>query len=147
RMHRILPTLSALLLAVFLAACAAPETTAAAPGATDSTVVADTPDATGVPNAPGVPGVPDVAGVPGVPGVPDLDRSCSVDSDCAVKDVGNCCGYFPACVNRDARPDPVAVRAACAASGMASVCGFREVEACSCVASTCEPASAAAVAP
>ena len=82
---------------------------------------------------------------PGPSGVPDLDRSCRVDTDCAVKNVGNCCGHFPACVNVDAQPDPAAVQAACAESGMASVCGFREIQACSCVASTCEPAASAGV--
>src|SRR5690554_5416507 len=69
-----------------------------------------------------------------------LDSSCRIDSDCQVKNVGNCCGYFPACVNKDARPDPEAVQARCAETGMASVCGFREIQACSCVQSRCEPA-------
>ncbi|MDH5822165.1 hypothetical protein QFW77_04065 [Luteimonas sp. RD2P54] len=67
-----------------------------------------------------------------------LDRSCAADADCVVKNVGNCCGYFPACVNRDAQPDPDAVRERCAAGGMASVCGFQEISACSCVANRCE---------
>ena len=79
---------------------------------------------------------------PAVPGVPELDRSCRVDSDCAVKDVGSCCGYSPSCVNSAAQPDPKAVQAACAESGMAGVCGFREIEACACVSNTCEPAMA-----
>ena len=81
---------------------------------------------------------------PAVTGVPELDRSCRVDSDCAIKDVGSCCGYSPACVNTAARPDPKAVQAACAESGMAGVCGFREIEACACVSNTCEPARAGA---
>lgn len=65
------------------------------------------------------------------------DRSCKVDADCAVKDVGNCCGHYPMCVNRDARTDPQAVRAQCARSGMASVCGFPEIAGCSCVQGQC----------
>jgi hypothetical protein len=73
-----------------------------------------------------------------VAGVPSLDRSCKVDADCAVKDVGSCCGYRPACVNADAKPDLAAVQAACAANGVMGTCGFREIEACSCVANTCE---------
>lgn len=79
---------------------------------------------------------------PAVHGVPELDRTCRVDSDCEVKDVGSCCGYSPACVNSAAQPDPKAVQAACAESGMAGVCGFREIEACACVSNTCEPARA-----
>lgn len=72
---------------------------------------------------------------------PAVSRACKVDADCAVKDVGSCCGYFPACVAKDARPDPAAVKAQCAASRMASTCGFREVTGCSCVAGTCQDAS------
>ena len=66
-----------------------------------------------------------------------VDASCRTDADCAVKDVGNCCGYFPACVNKDSPTNPAAVRAQCAKDGMASVCGFREISACSCNAGQC----------
>ena len=64
-------------------------------------------------------------------------RTCKVDSDCVVKDVGNCCGYFPACVHRNSPTDPAGVRAQCARSGMASVCGFQEISACRCVRNQC----------
>ncbi|HEU0152898.1 MAG TPA: hypothetical protein VFQ84_06100 [Arenimonas sp.] len=64
-------------------------------------------------------------------------RSCRTDSDCAVKDVGNCCGYFPMCVNKDARTDPAAVRAQCGKDGMSSICGFREISGCQCVDNRC----------
>ena len=66
-----------------------------------------------------------------------LDRSCKTDADCAVKDVGNCCGYYPACVNVNARTDPKAVQARCAKSGTASVCGFPVINGCSCVKGQC----------
>ena len=66
------------------------------------------------------------------------DRSCRTDADCAVKDVGNCCGRFPLCVNKDAKVDPAAVRAQCAKDGMASTCGFQEVGGCQCVQGRCE---------
>jgi hypothetical protein len=65
-------------------------------------------------------------------------RSCKTDSDCAVKDVGNCCGAYPMCVNKNAKTDPVAVRAQCAKDGMASVCGFQDISGCQCVKSQCE---------
>jgi hypothetical protein len=65
-------------------------------------------------------------------------RSCKVDSDCAVKNVGNCCGAFPSCVNKDAKTDPAAVQAQCAKAGIASVCGFQDVSGCRCVKSQCE---------
>ena len=101
------------LLALALGACAAPATDAGAPAGADP-----------------------VAAASGDP--LNLDTSCRVDSDCQVKNVGNCCGYFPACVNKDAQPDPQAVQARCAETGMASVCGFREIQACSCVESRCQ---------
>ena len=118
--------LLALLLALSLAACAAP--TASAP---------DAGNATPAP-APAPAPVADDATAAGTGRVPTLDTSCRVDSDCTVKDVGNCCGTFPACVNVDSPADPQAVMAECARSGMASVCGFREIQACACVESRCE---------
>ena len=35
---------------------------------------------------------------PGAPSV--VDASCKTDDDCAIKDVGSCFGYRPACVNK-----------------------------------------------
>lgn len=65
-------------------------------------------------------------------------RACRTDADCAVKDVGNCCGTYPMCVHKDAPVDPKAVQAQCARQGMSSVCGFREVRGCSCVQGQCQ---------
>lgn len=67
-------------------------------------------------------------------------RSCRVDADCAVRNVGNCCGYFPACVNRAAPTFPDKVKAACERDGLSSVCGFVEINACRCVENHCEAA-------
>jgi len=106
-----------------LAACAAPATSA--PVVADPTPVSDA-------SPPGTP-------LPANPLQPD--RSCRVDADCAVKNVGNCCGYQPACVNANAQVDPQAVQADCARRGIAGVCGFVEIEACSCVNSRCEAPS------
>lgn len=66
------------------------------------------------------------------------DRACRSDADCQIKNVGNCCGQMPACVNRHARTDPDAVRAACAKSGLAGVCGFRVIDACRCERGQCQ---------
>ncbi|WP_243733053.1 hypothetical protein [Luteimonas yindakuii] len=116
------------LLALSLAACAAP--TASSTDAGPETPVASP-----------APVSDDTAA--GAGQVPTLDTSCRVDSDCTVKDVGNCCGTFPACVNVDSPADPQAVMAECQRSGMASVCGFREIQACACVASRCEAVDSA----
>ncbi|MFC0677203.1 hypothetical protein ACFFGH_04955 [Lysobacter korlensis] len=73
-----------------------------------------------------------------------LDRSCRTSADCAVKDVGSCCGYKPACLNTNAKPDPGAVKAQCAQQGMVSTCGFEEIQSCACVQGRCESADAGA---
>jgi len=70
------------------------------------------------------------------------DASCRVASDCEVKNVGNCCGYFPACVNKDAIVDADAVRAQCERSGMASVCGWQDIQSCDCVQNQCRAVGA-----
>ena len=66
-----------------------------------------------------------------------VDYSCRSDADCAVKDIGNCCGAYPTCVNRDSPTFPEQVRAECAKNHMASVCGFPVVQGCSCVEGRC----------
>lgn len=72
-----------------------------------------------------------------------VDRSCKADSDCVVKNVGNCCGYYPACVHKDSPTDPARVQAQCAEDGMASVCGFAEIQGCRCVQGQCIAGTAA----
>ena len=69
-----------------------------------------------------------------------LDYSCKADADCAVKNVGNCCGYYPACVNVASPTDPARVQADCARKGIAATCGFPEITACSCNQGRCQAA-------
>ncbi|WP_425563110.1 hypothetical protein [Luteimonas vadosa] len=80
-----------------------------------------------------------------VPSPVAIDYSCRTDSDCTVKNVGNCCGMMPACVNKGSPTDPAAVQAECNKQGVASVCGFREISACSCVSNRCQDQSSAPV--
>jgi len=85
--------------------------------------------------------VPDAKPAPGRTsgGKPlQVDTSCKTAADCTVKNVGNCCGYYPACVNVNSATDPAGVQAQCAKDGMASVCGFPEISACQCVQGTCQ---------
>lgn len=63
--------------------------------------------------------------------------ACQTAADCVVKDVGNCCGYFPACVHRDQPVDPAAVKAQCEREGRAAICGFPEISSCACVEGQC----------
>jgi hypothetical protein len=69
--------------------------------------------------------------------------TCRVDADCAVKNVGNCCGYYPACVNRESPVFPERVKAECLKKGMSSICGFPDITACTCTAGRCEAAAPA----
>ena|SRR3989344_1485918 len=64
--------------------------------------------------------------------------SCSTDDDCVVKDVHNCCGYFPRCVNKDYTPDVEAVKKNCQDKGFASICGWSVITNCTCVENTCK---------
>ena len=73
------------------------------------------------------------------------DRSCKVAADCEVKNVGNCCGYYPACVNKDSAVDPDAVRAECARTGVSSVCGWQDIQACECTQGQCRAVSGKAL--
>jgi hypothetical protein len=72
----------------------------------------------------------------------EVDYGCEVDDDCEVKNVGNCCGYYPACVNRASETFPEQVQARCRASGEMSICGFAEIQQCRCNAGRCEAADA-----
>ena len=75
---------------------------------------------------------------PRVPPAADgVDYACTNDADCAVKDVGNCCGYFPACVNRTSPTFPERVRAQCAKDRVAGTCGFPVIQGCRCAAHRC----------
>ena len=66
-----------------------------------------------------------------------VDHACTTDADCAVKDVGSCCGYSPACVNKDSPTFPEQVKAECAKNDMTSICGFRDIAGCQCVEGRC----------
>lgn len=69
-----------------------------------------------------------------------INRSCQTDADCMVKDVHNCCGYYPSCVNRDAKTNPALVQRLCEQEGMASICGFPDISGCRCVNNLCAEA-------
>ena len=160
-------TATALVLALLLAGCPKePASTGAAPAdaqapaaesstSADATTPADAPpiagddvdavpaDATAM-ERPGsaLPPPPMPRGIavgepnPGAPGV--VDASCKTDADCAIKDVGSCCGYHPACVNTASPTFPEQVKAQCAKSGRMGTCGFPAITGCKCTAGKCE---------
>jgi hypothetical protein len=68
---------------------------------------------------------------------PVVNYSCKVDSDCTIKNIGNCCGYYPKCVNKDFEPNPETVQETCKEQGLVSVCGFPEISSCECINSVC----------
>ena len=69
---------------------------------------------------------------------PVNDYTCQTDEDCAIKDVGNCCGYYPKCVNKDFEPDIDGLRQWCKENGMVSVCGWPEIDSCVCEEGCCK---------
>jgi hypothetical protein len=72
----------------------------------------------------------------GKPGV--VDYSCKTSSDCKIKDVGSCCGYRPACVNKDSPTFAAEVKSQCGKEGMAGICGFPSIGSCTCTNNKCE---------
>ena len=144
----------AALLVAGLVACAAPVGT---PNGNDGSAPTASTPAQGAPKtttpAPAVPTTPAATAPPEVaPGTGSaiatpvkIDTTCRTHTDCAVKNVGNCCGYAPACVNVNSPTDPQGVQAECARSGRMSVCGFREISACQCVDNQCESLAEGAV--
>jgi hypothetical protein len=139
--------LAATLLALSLIGCTVPSAAPEAPARPEAPVVAEpAPPAAPVVAEPAPPATPEppVVAEP-APGANPIagnasnpSRACRTDADCAVKNIGNCCGAFPACVNKDAKTDPQGVQAQCAKDGMASVCGFKEISGCTCVQGTCQ---------
>lgn len=70
-----------------------------------------------------------------------LRFDCTSDADCAIKDVGNCCGHYPACVHVDSHVDAEAVKQECAAKGLSGICGYPVIESCVCKTGRCEALS------
>ena len=73
----------------------------------------------------------------------EVDYSCTTDADCTIKDIGNCCGYYPACVNVDSPTFPEQVKARCQETGTSGVCGFPSLVGCRCTQGRCEGVSGA----
>ena len=72
-----------------------------------------------------------------VTGKSSSGADCQTDSDCAIKDVGSCCGYRPQCVNKNTPTFPEQVRARCGHEGRVGICGFPAITGCQCVAGKC----------
>ncbi|HEY0502668.1 MAG TPA: hypothetical protein VGD42_04150 [Lysobacter sp.] len=127
-MRRLLTALLGLSICA-LAACAAPsaDRAQAAEPAKAEVASQDAPEARPSPSPAPAAGAP-----------VRIDRSCRGDADCTVKNVGNCCGALPACVNVASPTDPEGVQRECARSGRMSVCGFKPVEGCQCVQGQCK---------
>lgn len=66
-----------------------------------------------------------------------VDYECGTPADCSIKDVGNCCGAYPQCVNKDSPTFPDQVKADCAQQGMSSICGFPDIASCDCIEGRC----------
>ena len=70
------------------------------------------------------------------------DYSCNLDSDCEIKDVHNCCGYYPECVNKNFETNPEYVRKSCdLQTGGGSACGYLTISSCQCIQNKCKRVS------
>jgi putative hemolysin len=58
-----------------------------------------------------------------------VDNTCTIDSDCAVKDVGNLCGKYLDCVNKNYVPVPPEINS--------NYCGYPEIDGCMCLDGRC----------
>lgn len=87
--------------------------------------------------APSVSTVAESAAEP-VSELPALNLRCQTDADCAVKNIGNCCGYLPACLNKASPTAPDLVLARCAASGEEPICDHPMIYACLCEQGICK---------
>lgn len=135
RLRRSAVALLAALLLSLLAACSAPAPTPAADSATAAPAAAAPAPEAAPPAAPfPTPGQRSEALEPLAI---DMDLSCASDNDCVVKNVGNCCGQYNACVNRGSPADPSAVMAQCAKEGKMSMCGSPVIAGCACVQGQC----------
>lgn len=67
-----------------------------------------------------------------------IDYSCSNDDECVIKDVHNCCGYYPECVNLKTEVRTDLVNSFCEKESLTSVCGFESISGCKCVSGRCE---------
>lgn len=74
-----------------------------------------------------------------MPQLVTIDYACHTDSDCAIKDVGSCCGAKPECVNKDSPADPAGVRAQCTKDHRMSSCAIRQINQCGCQQGRCAP--------
>jgi hypothetical protein len=128
-----------LLLLVLVAGCAAPSTATPAPENDPAPAAQEK-----MPRPDKAPPMGGPLPAERVPSPVALDTACQVDADCAVKNVGSCCGAMPACVHKDSPTDPAAVQAECQRKGLASTCGFREISACTCQDGRCRDASSGA---
>lgn len=61
---------------------------------------------------------------------PRIDYSCNIDADCEIKNLGNLCGYYPACVNKNFKPNPPEFK-------NNPFCGFSSIDSCKCVKNLC----------
>jgi hypothetical protein len=65
----------------------------------------------------------------------DAGRSpyaCETDNDCTIRDVGNCCGFYPRCANANAVFTPPDC-----SGGTVGACGFPAIDSCTCRQNLC----------
>ena len=67
-----------------------------------------------------------------------IDYSCTSDVECTIKDIRNCCGYYPKCVNINSIPNQKLVIDLCEISESMPICGFQTINHCVCINNICQ---------
>lgn len=67
----------------------------------------------------------------------NINIECETNLDCAIKDIHNCCGYYPKCVNIEFETKVNLVRDLCKVSQKMPICGFQTINSCACINGRC----------
>ena len=69
--------------------------------------------------------------------MPKVNYNCSTSSDCIEKNVGNCCGAYMECVNKDFEQDKEALSNWCQQNEIFGICGWTVIDFCVCEDGRC----------
>ena len=66
-----------------------------------------------------------------------INYTCEQAQDCEIKDVRNCCGYHPKCVNKNSIVNGTLVKELCEHGAQTGLCGFQDIKSCKCEKNMC----------
>ncbi|MBS3074963.1 hypothetical protein J4429_00730 [Candidatus Pacearchaeota archaeon] len=66
-----------------------------------------------------------------------INYTCEQPEDCEIKDVRNCCGYHPECVNKNSIVNASLVKELCEHGAQTGLCGYKDIKSCKCEKNKC----------